>query len=78
MTRATPGAQGRSVMATKRTVNSFTADGARELADRIATYWKARGYDGVKAWVELAKPEDGDGHLFSVRTNLVGGLPPRE
>ena len=65
-------------MASRRAVNSFTADGARELAERITAYWKGRGYDGVKAWVELAKPEEGNGYLYTVQTNLVGGLPPRE
>ncbi len=65
-------------MGTRRPANSFSAEGARELAERITAYWKSRGYDGVKAWVELAKPEDGNGYVYTVQTNLVGGLPPRD
>ena len=64
-----------------------SAPGALRLAERIAAYWRARGAAGeVRVWVEPIWGSTGNrrpaarfhiGNDSAVRSNLVGGLPPR-
>lgn len=51
--------------------------GAEQLAAKIERYWHERGHDNVRAWVE-AKPiiMPQDAPVYSVRTNLIKGMPP--
>jgi hypothetical protein len=65
-----------------------SAAGAAQLADRIAAYWRAQAGGGeVRVWVEPlwdgahASRQAGRYRVASdsaVRSNLVGGLPPRQ
>jgi hypothetical protein len=52
------------------------ANGRRR--SHIRAYWFARGYE-IEAWIERGLGPKGKrpGRTFAVRTNLVGGLPPR-
>jgi hypothetical protein len=58
-------------------------DGARELAAEIAKYWRDRGEMTVATWTVQFQALLNSGkrdHLdrrFAVRSNLVGGLPPK-
>lgn len=51
---------------------------AQALAARIEQYWAAKGFPHVKATVERNEEADIQNCLvFSVRSNLVGGMPPK-
>jgi hypothetical protein len=50
--------------------------GSQELARRIKAYWYDRGHVDVETTVELVARTQGD-PLYSVRSNLVNGMPPR-
>jgi hypothetical protein len=53
--------------------------GAERLAEELATYWQIRGFPNVKTWVVAEHANDNNiGTVYGVRSNLVGGLPPRE
>jgi hypothetical protein len=64
-----------------------TAAGAARLAERIAAYWRQHGdASGLCVWVEpirrgsAGRERGGDFRIskdVAVRSNLVGGLPPR-
>lgn len=47
---------------------------AARLAGRIETFWRAKGYQGVKAWI-INTSRQGLPY-YVVRTNLVNGIPP--
>jgi hypothetical protein len=51
-----------------------TERGAKKLAGMIVNYWRRRGDGNVIA--EVLQCKETPFPLFSVRTNLVGGLPP--
>jgi hypothetical protein len=51
-----------------------TKAGATRQAEQIAKYWHDKGYPEVRAWAESVSGRDRD---WTVRTNLIGGLPPR-
>jgi hypothetical protein len=53
---------------------------AERLAEQVATYWQIHGYTGIKTWVvaERTVANDNIGTVYGVRSNLVGGLPPRD
>jgi hypothetical protein len=63
-----------------------STDGALRLAERIAAYWRAQGDAGrVRVWVEpiwgVGRRQSARyrvGNDSAVRSNLVGGLPPRQ
>lgn len=52
---------------------------AAQLADRINRFWRLNGYIHVTAYpakvVDNPKVDNGTA-IWSVRSNLVGGLPP--
>lgn len=58
--------------------------GAEELASKIVWAWLERGYTNVEAWVQpideipTRKLPPAERRMWAVRTNLVGGLPPKE
>lgn len=68
--------------------DNLTFEGARRLGRTILTYWRQRGFDTVETFVEQlpakrtsrrvgdqlipCEPEK----LFTVKSNLVNGLPP--
>ena len=47
---------------------------AKALAAEIAATWHDLGYDQVKAWT--VEENTRAGVIYSVRSNLVDGLPP--
>jgi hypothetical protein len=53
---------------------------ARALADQLVAYWHEQGFTTVKVWIELVPANDNrsGGPIYGVRSNLVGGLPPRD
>ncbi|WP_319495980.1 hypothetical protein [uncultured Cohaesibacter sp.] len=53
---------------------------AAAMRDRILNYWEMRGARNVTAEVirDFVKPETQGGGHYSVRTNLVNGLPPED
>lgn len=55
-------------------VASEEAD-VRHIAKQVEKYWARRGYPSVKAVVEKAVSPAGE-PTYSVRSNLVNGLPP--
>jgi len=53
--------------------------GAKALALEIEAWWHSRGYPQVRAWVPMGPPlVSAKGNIFSVKTNLVRGMPPKE
>lgn len=54
---------------------------SEQLAMKIRNYWFARGFS-VKTEVyglsELGESYPSGSHIYSVRSNMVGGLPPRD
>ena len=53
-------------------------DGATALADRIREYWAERGYE-VRTYVDsLAYRHGVDDIIYTVRTDMIGGLPQRQ
>jgi hypothetical protein len=67
----------------RKTRDTLTEAGARELAAEIANYWHSRGEPTVATWTAQFYALLNSGkrdHLdrrFAVRSNLVGGLPPK-
>lgn len=59
----------------------LSAHGANCLAASITSYWRAKGYSGIKAWSGPLKTDEGDAIPFMethiVRSNMVNGYPPR-
>jgi hypothetical protein len=63
----------------KKIGDHSSASGARELADRIVAFWKARGFAIEATVTVVTRRGTGDAELiYGVRTNLHNGLPPRE
>ena len=64
-------------------INTYTEDGAYELAYRIERYWRRLGYETVEAWIEPINPGElpvrsrSEYDMFAVKSNLVNGLPPQ-
>jgi len=55
-----------------------TKEGAEELARRLQQYWHDSGHPQVRFWVVPGTAYVLRGAArFDVRSNLVGGLPPR-
>jgi hypothetical protein len=52
--------------------DAFSKDGADIIALSIMTHWRSKGVDHVKAWAYMLPTGD-----WGVRSNLVGGMPPR-
>lgn len=54
-------------------------ENAAELALRIEAYWRQRGARAVKVWAqhEVGGDKSNNTALYVVRSNMVGGLPPR-
>lgn len=52
---------------------------AQALAERIQRFWHERGGRGVVAWAQHDADQcrGSTAALFVVRSNLIGGLPPR-
>jgi len=50
--------------------------GAYRLADMIMSYWRSRGYRGIKVWVVTESSRHGDIHC--IRSNIGPGGPPRD
>jgi hypothetical protein len=64
----------------KRAPEFLTLEGADLLASRLRAFWHGRGHPEVRAHVEVASVPVGEQRkrkVFTVRSNLVGGLPPR-
>lgn len=56
-------------------------DDSEHLAMRIRNYWAVRGYKietGVYGLSELGEKYPDGSHIYSIRSNMVGGLPPRD
>lgn len=54
--------------------DTLTRYGAGVLADYIDQYWRTRGYLGI----QTEKYElPGSPGVYGVRSNMVGGVPPR-
>ena len=54
---------------------------SEHLAMRIRNYWAVRGYKietGVYGLSELGEKYPDGSHIYSVRSNMVGGFPPRD
>jgi hypothetical protein len=52
--------------------------GAKALALEIEAWWHSRGYPQVKAWVPSGPMlVSSKGNIWSVKTNLILGMPPR-
>ena len=52
--------------------DNMTYNGAMNLKHRLEQYWWSRGYYGVMFAV---RPVSGFGGSFSIRSNLVNGMP---
>lgn len=55
--------------------NGLSQAGAEALAARIKEYWVTQGYPKVETRIE--KAQIGPHLIFGVRSNMVGGVPPR-
>lgn len=57
--------------------DTYTAAGAKSLADTIRAYWRNRG-EQVSVWIEQIEYERSLGnlrHMFVVKSDLLNGLP---
>ena len=55
----------------------FSREDARADAEAIASYWRERGYPGIRTWVEEQQLVNSERWFFA-RSNLNGlGWPPR-
>jgi hypothetical protein len=62
----------------KRAPEFLTSEGADLLASRLRAFWHGRGHLEVEARVEaVSVGREKKRRVYVVRTNLVGGLPPR-
>jgi hypothetical protein len=59
-----------------RDEDGFTASGAKRIAAAITDYWRARGHNTVRAWIELVPTQSEGMPIYQVRSNLLNGLPP--
>lgn len=58
-------------------LDSFTATGAKRLADTIRAYWQARGHTvGTRCEMFHSGRRHRPDWLHAVRSDLVNGLPP--
>ena len=57
-------------------VDYCSRDGARLLADQIESFWKDRGYWGIKAEVYQI-PRGNYRYCYGVKSNLHMGYPPK-
>lgn len=55
-------------------IDTFTEEGAKEIAERIRAYWKARGFT-VKTHIEIERDARKERNLWSVRSDMLNGLP---
>lgn len=61
-----------------------TREGAEDTARAIKHVWRCHGYQNVTAEIYVAVSQSGDTTkmvgktIWGVKTNLVGGLPPRQ
>lgn len=47
------------------------------LADKVKTYWRARGYAGIKVWVTNDR-DMRDRIVYCIRSNIgADGFPPK-
>lgn len=58
--------------------DTLARSGAHELAAEIQAWWHKRGFPQVRVWVEQVFGKECARETWGVRSNLVGGLPPRE
>jgi len=64
--------------AAKNVRDRLSKDGAIETAREIVEIWRAHGHYNVTAEaVMVPSPQPRRPFLWTVKTNLVGGLPPR-
>jgi len=54
---------------------NLTREGADKLANVIRKFWLDRGKD-IIIWVD--KISEHKGAVYSVRSNLINGLPPKD
>jgi hypothetical protein len=54
----------------------MSQSGARDLAAMLLTVWHANGHSNVTAEV-VSAGKIGNQSVWEVKTNLIGGLPPR-
>jgi hypothetical protein len=66
-------------MRKKQFLDTSTEDGATTLAKHLRAFWHRRGHPEVEAWVEAMSigNDKKKRRVFTVRTNLIGGLPPQ-
>ena len=74
-----PGARnGGRVLHLRAIMDHVSFDGATALAGRIREYWTERGYE-VRTYVDSLAYRNGvDGIIYTVRTDMIGGLPQRQ
>ena len=59
-----------------RNSDSLSQGGAERLAERIETYWRLRGYFGIKTTLDVFPL--GDKFGYAVRSNIgPKGFPPK-
>ena len=58
--------------------DNLNRKGAYQLAATIENYWRGRGYYGIHTEIAEFKSYHDHHSLFTVRSNMVNGLPPRE
>lgn len=57
--------------------DNLSQAGAHQLAARLDAYWRSQGHTTARFWVEPARNHGSQHAIFVVRSNLVGGWPPR-
>ena len=53
----------------------YTKPGATRLAERLESYWRTRGYRGVK--VSIYPIPNMASRFWGIRSNIRNGIPPR-
>ena len=61
----------------KKPKDMLNRRGAFLLARRLERYWHERGYPAARFWTEPLGEPFGTYEIYTVKCNLVGGLPPR-
>ena len=57
--------------------NWCTQKGAELLCHKIVTYWRERGFKGIRAHIALVGKFENDTSAWGVRSNIINGFPSK-
>ena len=58
--------------------DNLSEAGAHKLATELTAWWHAQGYLTARHWIEPLYSVARGGKAFTVKSNLVNGIPPKK